>query len=66
MTDDFPAMLRPAEVSRITGLSSTSLWRYRKAGKFPKAVKLGEKAIGWPASEIIAWVKARVAERDAA
>ena len=66
MTNDFEAMLRPSEVSRMTGLSPTSLWRFRKAGKFPQAVKLGEKSIGWPANEITAWVQARLAERDAA
>lgn len=59
-------ILRPAEVSRLTGLSATTLWRFRKSGQFPKAIKLGEKSIGWLASEVDAWLESRLAEREAA
>jgi prophage regulatory protein len=33
-------------------------------GRFPKPIPLGERSVGWIESEIIAWQKARIAERD--
>ena len=52
-------MLRPPEVMKRTGLSRTTLWRRVKAGTFPAPRELGEMAIGWPASEISAWLADR-------
>ncbi len=33
---------------------------------FPKPVKLGERASAWISNEVIAWMQARVAQRDVA
>ena len=52
-------MLRPTEVFARTGLSRTTIWRRVKAGKFPPPTELGENAIGWPESEISAWLEKR-------
>lgn len=52
-------MLRAPEVMALTGLSRTTLWRRVRAGTFPAPVELGQNSIGWPASEISAWLKAR-------
>ena len=38
--------------------------RLEKQGKFPKRVVLGENSIRYLESEIVSWLKARVAERD--
>jgi prophage regulatory protein len=35
-----------------------------KAGTFPKPVKIGERAVAWPESEINAWLEQRIAERE--
>lgn len=45
--------------------SRSQLWRLSKAKRFPRPVKLGENRIGFVASEVDAWLAARVAERDA-
>ena len=50
-----------AEVS----LSRTEIWRRVQRGTFPKPIRLGPQRIAFVASEIDAWVNARVAERDA-
>ncbi len=52
-------MLRPPEVTVRTGLSRTTLWRRVRAGTFPAPVELGANSIGWPASEITAWLESR-------
>lgn len=55
---------RPVVVER-TGLSDTSIWREVKAGRFPRPVPLGRRAVGWVESEVDAWIEARARARDA-
>lgn len=38
--------------------------RLEAAGKFPKRVQLGPCRVGWVESEVIEWMKQRIAERD--
>ena len=38
--------------------------RLEAAGKFPKRVRLGTGRVAYVESEILEWMKARVAERD--
>ncbi len=52
-------MLRAPEVMARTGLSRVTIWRRVKAGKFPAPKILGENSIGWPESEITAWLASR-------
>ncbi len=48
-------VLRDAETVKVTGLSSTTIWRLEKAGKFPKKRKLSANAVGRLESEIAEW-----------
>lgn len=34
-------------------------------GKFPKPIKIGERAVAWVESELVEWQRKRIAERDA-
>lgn len=52
------------EVAKRTSLSRSQVNILRSQGKFPRAVPLGEKRIGFLASEIEAWINERVAIRD--
>ena len=52
-------MLRPPEVLARTGLSRVTIWRRVRAGTFPAPTELGENSIGWPESEITAWLANR-------
>ena len=61
-TDD-PVFLRRSAVEARTGLSRSSIYDRIAAGEFPKPVSLGGRSVGWLKSEIVAWQKARIAER---
>ena len=47
-------------VMRRTGASRSSIYRWEGEGKFPKRIKLGERAAGWRSSDIDAWIASRV------
>ncbi|HZW11910.1 MAG TPA: AlpA family transcriptional regulator [Noviherbaspirillum sp.] len=47
-------------VAAQTGLSKSEIYRRIKAGSFPKPLKLGARAVAWPAAEIEAWVRALI------
>lgn len=51
-TEPQPQVLRPREAARYVGLSRPTIDRWRKAGKFPKALQLGAQAIGWRRSDL--------------
>lgn len=59
-------ILRLPEVITKTGRSRSTLYADIEAGKFPKPVKLGARAIGFVADEVDAWIAARIADREAA
>lgn len=50
----------PAVVKRTT-ISRSHLYALLKAGKFPKPLRLGSRAIGWRVEEVDAWIAARPA-----
>ncbi len=45
----------------ITGLSAATISRQILAGKFPRPVSLGERAVGWPSDVIEQWLAGRTA-----
>lgn len=59
-----PLILSINDVTRLTSISRTMVNRYRAEGRFPRAVTLGEKRIGFLRSEVVEWIEARVRERD--
>lgn len=59
-----PAILRMREVTRVTGLSKSSIHRMVNAGMFPGSVPLGVAAVGWMRSEVERWIAERVSMRD--
>jgi prophage regulatory protein len=46
--------------------SKAHIHRLMKAGKFPRAIKVGENRNAWIEAEINAHIDAKIAERDAA
>ena len=46
---------RLPEVITITGLSRSSIYLRVSTDEFPKPVKIGRRAVGWPEESIIAW-----------
>ena len=57
MDDD--RLLRRPEVQKLTALPTSTLYRYMKEGRFPAPLKIGERAVAWPLSEVQAWLADR-------
>jgi predicted DNA-binding transcriptional regulator AlpA len=52
-------ILRTSDVTRLTGLSRTTLWRLERQGKFPTRIRLGTNSVGWRDEEVQHWVETR-------
>lgn len=52
--------------SAQTQQSRASIYRGIAAGSFPKPVKTGTRAVAFVQAELDAWVRERIADRDAA
>ena len=53
--------IRLLEVKRLTGLSTSTIYRMSASGTFPKQVKLGAKAVAWIKSEVQRWSREQIA-----
>lgn len=60
------ALERLSSVLARTGLSRSDIYRKAQLGKFPKPVKLGDRASAWPEHEVTAWIAERIAARERA
>ena len=52
-------ILRRTEVEQIVGLSRSTLYAMMAEKTFPKPIKLGKRAIGWPDNVIADWIEER-------
>lgn len=57
---DHEIILRRPEVERRVGLSRSAIYRLMEQEEFPKPIKLGPRAVGWPQSYIDAWIERRM------
>jgi prophage regulatory protein len=64
MAPPLQKIIRKCDLPTVTGLRRTSIDEQIKAGKFPKPIQLGERAVGWLESEVAAWQQSRIAKRD--
>lgn len=53
-------ILRLPDVQARTGLSKSSIYLKVKNNEMPPPIKLGERAVGWVAEELDAWIKQRI------
>lgn len=58
-----PRVLRLAQVEAVTALRKTKLYELMKAGEFPRPIPLSNRARGWLADEVVAWIDSRRAAR---
>ena len=52
-------ILRLPEVVARSGLSRASVYNLMAKGRFPKSIKLSERAVGWRESDIDTWLAGR-------
>jgi prophage regulatory protein len=57
--------VRLADLYPYVGLKRTQIEVLISQGRFPKPIRLADRAMGWAEDELIAWQQARIAERDA-
>ena len=55
-------ILRSPEVEARTGLSRSTIYRWRVAGRFPAPVVMGGRTLGWIESDVNAWIRERAVE----
>lgn len=52
-------LLRVQEVSAAIRCSRSFIYQQMTLGKFPKSIKLGERAVRWRKSDIEKWIEER-------
>lgn len=56
-------ILRRTEVEAKTGFKRAHIYSLMREGKFPKAMRLGVRAVGWDSTEIDQWITDRLQDR---
>ena len=54
-------ILRLEQVCRMTGLSKSLVYQMEAEQRFPKRIRLTERAVGWIEGEVQGWLAERVA-----
>jgi prophage regulatory protein len=53
-------VLRLPQVCRMTGLCRSMVYQMQTERRFPQAIKIGVRAVGWVESEVQDWLVKRV------
>ncbi|MHA7212232.1 AlpA family phage regulatory protein [Burkholderia pseudomallei] len=56
-------ILRRHDVERRTGFRRSHIYNLMKQDKFPKAIPIGARAVGWDSREIEQWIEERLRQR---
>lgn len=56
-------ILRRPEVEAKTGFKRAHIYNLMSLGKFPQAIRIGVRAVGWDSIEIEHWIAERRNER---
>ena len=57
-------ILRLPAVKARTGLSRSSIYKFVAEGRFPRAVHIGPRSVGWLEAEIDEWLNRRLGDRS--
>ena len=57
-------VIKITKVKELTSLSSATIYRLVKNGKFPKQLKLSERSSGWLLEEINDWLESKSTLRN--
>lgn len=63
-TPQIRRIMRLPEVKASTGFGRAWIYQLMSEGKFPKARRIGARAVGWPSDEIEQWVNDRMEGRS--
>lgn len=59
-------LYRVNQLTAEIGISRAHLYQLVKRGEFPQPIKIGDRAIAWPAQAIEAWIAERAAASQGA
>ena len=59
-----PPLISASQLARVLGISNTSIWRMRSAGRLPKPILIG-RLVRWRADEVSRWIDAGCPSLDA-
>ena len=54
-----PVFLRMPAIVRLTGLGRSTIYRLMAESKFPRSVRLGDRAVAWRRSDVDRWSEER-------
>ena len=57
-------IMRRNEVELKTGFKRAHIYNLMKEGKFPKAKRIGLRAVGWDSQEIERWIGERLSRQE--
>ena len=57
-------ILRLKQVTAMTGLARSTIYKYVSAGTFPEPIPLGGRSVGWIEAELHQWITERNENRD--
>ena len=57
--------LRRSQLEEKLGLTRSTIYKLMQDNEFPRPIKIGRRAVGWPEKEVNAWLDAKFAEREA-
>ncbi len=55
-----PRFLRLPEVLEMTGLSTSTIYRWMTDGTFPRQIQLGSRSVVWLESDVTQWMNQRI------
>lgn len=58
------SLLRLPEVRAMVRRSTSRIYADMAAGRFPKPIRIGVRAVAWREAELKQWLADRIAERD--
>jgi predicted DNA-binding transcriptional regulator AlpA len=57
MSKEFNEIVRPKQFANELGVSTVTLWNWRKKKILPEPITLGPRCIGWPRHVINRWLE---------
>ncbi len=55
-----PRFLRLPEVLEMTGLSTSTIYRWMTEGTFPRQIQLGSRSVVWLESAVVKWMEDQI------
>lgn len=52
-------IVRPKELASVLGVSTVTLWNWRRNGTLPEPINIGPRFIGWSNDVLNNWLDAR-------